>query len=763
MKKMTLYQYKLSLLGITMIDDVKNIANTQVSASNTGNQQQNIKPYSPSMKGNPNAVDTTPSADTYQSQPTGVPAEKSGFNPLGKATYIIPTWFVLNEGTKLFDKACGGEYEKSLVGRLGQFGDRVSGTKLVRNSLVDRLKSTGSTVKKNIQAFIDKHPMLSAMDKTPTKPENSMPKSFMETQAEADLKEAAGKLDKFIEKTPKSLKEAGATKAEIEALKTKYGTNIFGQIKDSKAAIEEFQLTKMGAPDILERITRREAALGQQISRYEAAMNALPKNDPLRPAYLKRIKSMRELQAGYRANTLKNVKLAAVGLNGTAYEAVKKEPVKAAARLESALEKAKGLSPKLSRYYNKIKSIHAPKTKLGKFLPKLAKLGMRGLTFGGGTFNTLFIAFMLSESVKNAFDAPKEQKAGTIASGLLEAMSWVVSMPIALGAMHRVAGLQYAGLSKNQVEHFRAEKAAFDIKAKAGEFMTKKAHHDEMERIKALKKITGDRSWFRKAGEKFGHLIGISLEQFAPFKESTNGLKGSAKFAAHMRNLGRKMPNFLRNCVGYPLRFGLYMFAFAPVVDKLFSGVTSAIFGKPYDPEKIKEEQEKEAARKAALYPGPSIQPIPGADRNVGTTDLNTLSNNNLVKQKVLGVKPSDASQAPVSPTAVPSQSPSIQGETVPSYNEPFMPPLPPENNNKPCNPQGQNGKPEEKDPNKSEYDTVPRSYIPQLDLNNPITYSDPMANPYAEKNYDSAQKLADKADKMANDIESFINEGKGI
>ena len=79
-----------------------------------------------------------------------------------------------------FSKACGGEYEKSLVGRLGAFGDKVSETKLVKNSFVDKMKSTGSTIKRNIQAFIDKHPMLSAMDKTPTKPENSMPKKIID-------------------------------------------------------------------------------------------------------------------------------------------------------------------------------------------------------------------------------------------------------------------------------------------------------------------------------------------------------------------------------------------------------------------------------------------------------------------------------------------------------------------------------------------------------------------------------------------------------
>jgi len=725
-----------------MIDDVNNIINNQVSVNGTGKKE--VKNNTPSFKGNPAAVDTTPAADVYQSQPPAAGAEKQE-SPLSKAAYIIPTWYILNKGTQLFDKSCGGDYEKSLVGRLGAFGDRVSDTKLVKNGLVDKLNTYGTTIKKNIMSYVNKHPLLSAMAHTPTKPENSMPKSFMETQSEADIKEAANKLKQFVEKKPKSLKDAGATKDEIKALKSKFGTDFLGRIKNQEAAIQEFQLTKLGGDGMLGRISSREATLGKQLERYKQFLSTLPEGDARIGHVAKRISNIEELQSGYKSTILKNLKLEKLGLGKNSYEALQNEPVKGAKLLESALEKGKKYFPKFSESFNKLKSIHAPKTALGKLFPKLAKLGMRGLTFGGGLVNTAFIAFGLADSIKNTVEAPKEQKTGTMAAGILETLSWVVSMPLALGAMHRVSGLQYTGLSKDSVNAFRTAQKSFNAKAKAGGFASEAAYNGAKEAVNSMKNVTGKQGWFTKAAKGFGKFIGIGLEQFTPYKKSLAGLSGKAKWTARLGNIGKAAPNFLRNCVGYPLRFGLYMAVFAPIVDKLFSGITSAIFGKPYDPEKIKEEKEKEAQKQAMLYPGPRMLPNPQAATSAGTVDLNTLSDNNLIKQKITGVKPAPAAVSP-------------QGGN--GSNTPFMPPIPQGtqngNNSAPTAQQSGNNA---ADPNKSEYDTVPRNYVPQINFNAPFKFSDPMANPASDRNYDSAQALADKSDKLGDDVEAFLNE----
>ncbi|MCD8378685.1 MAG: hypothetical protein LUB59_07860 [Candidatus Gastranaerophilales bacterium] len=720
-----------------MIDDVRNISNKQVSTNETG--KTNGSNPAVSFRGNPNAVDTTPESDTYQPQ-YNPQAEESSDSPLKTVTYTIPTWFVLNKGTNLFNKACGGEYEKSLVGRLGKFGDRISDTKLVKNSFVDNLKIHGRSIKKNIQSFIDKHPMLTAMQKTPTKPECPMVTGFLETQSEADIKEASGKLTKFIDKNPKSLQEAGATKDEIKALKSKFGTDIFGRIKNSEAAIQEFQLTKMGGPNIMTSIAAREKALAIQMQRYQQAFNGLPANDPGRAVLMKRIVDIEKLRDGYRTTVLKNLKLQTSGLSKKAYEAIQKDPVKHVKKLERALTKAQTLSPKLAENLNKLKSIHVPKSALGKLFPKLAKLGLRGLTFGGGTFNTLFIAFLMAGTVKNAVEAPKDKKTGTIAHGLLENMSWVVSMPLALGAMHAVNGIKNTGISKDKVDKYAKNLKAFNEKVKTGKLSDKAAYDMALKKLEASKGVAGKQGLFTKIMTKAAKFLSISLEQIAPYKKATKNLSGSAKWEAKLGNIKRAMPNFLRNCVGYPLRFAIYMFVFAPLVEKLFSGVTTMFFGKAWDPEEEKEKKAKEAERRAALYPGPSIVPNPQALEGVGTIDLNTLSDNNLIKQKISGIKPQQLYYAPYS-------QPNGNNGINAASNQPFMPPV--QNGNQNVN---------QNNPNESEYDTVPRSYVPNVDLNSPLPYSDPMANPASDRNYYNAQALAVKSDKLADDVEAFLN-----
>ena len=180
-----------------MLDNVRNLANNNISNDDARIKSSDFAKH-PSFKGNPNAVDNTPTADTYSTQLQAPPPEMSFGQKFLK--YIIPTWGGLHLGTTLYNHANSGEYEKSLVGRLGKLGDKLSQTSLIRNSFVDNLRAHGSTIRANIQNFIDRHPTLSAMQKTPTKPESSMVTNFLETQNDADLKEASAKLKDFMEK-----------------------------------------------------------------------------------------------------------------------------------------------------------------------------------------------------------------------------------------------------------------------------------------------------------------------------------------------------------------------------------------------------------------------------------------------------------------------------------------------------------------------------------------------------------------------------------
>lgn len=745
-----------------MLEDVRLGTNTNISKDDARIKSSNFAPR-PSFKGNPNAVDNNPAQDTYTRNEIQPPHEE-GF---GKKfiKYIIPTWMGLHWGTELFNKANGGEYEKSLVGRLGNWGDRMSRSSVVQNRFIDNMRSHGRAIKTNIKNFIMRHDKLRAMYETPTAPESQMVTNFMETQAEADLKEGLGKVKDYVEKNPTSLKKAGATQAEIDALKRVHGTDIFGRIKGEAKVTEEFLLqkfgNKLGIPNIMAEVIRDEGAISTRIEGLENYIASGTATKDEIASGKAEIKSLKKSLENFRASKIKELKLRTLGIEEGAIAEMLADPAKNAGKIEQLLKKGGQDSPKLKQFYNKVLSISKPKTGLGKLFPKMAKLGMRGLTFGGGLFNSLFVAFFLGDAVKNTIDAPKEKKAGTFVHGLLDAMSWVVAMPLAIKGMHAINGLKNLGKSKLQVETYKNALKTFNEKVASGALRDKALYDTEFRNLMNLKNVGTAQKGFSKVLSKVASFLSIGLEQPARYKEATQSLNWGMNFknwatgknlAAIGRNIKRNLPNIGKNIVGYPLRFGLYMAIFAPIVDKVFSGIASAIFGKPYDPEKHKEQYEAQEAKKAALYPGPSIAPNPNAVDGLNDLNVNNLSDDNLVKQEL--IKRGLAEPSPTNPQSPQGEQPqwdSVNGVSVTTQNsnEPFMPP---NYNNGTNNDANGMKNPNEKDPNVSEYDTIPRSYVPEVnpDINAPLPYQD-------TTDYARAQRLFENSDRIAKDLEEYF------
>ena len=90
------------------------------------------------------SVDTTPQSDTY-----GPPEKKDN----RKLLLILGSWFGLNKLTDLFNKNCSKEnYEKTIMGRLGNFGDKVS-NKYGDSKFVTSVKATFSTFKNSVKNY----------------------------------------------------------------------------------------------------------------------------------------------------------------------------------------------------------------------------------------------------------------------------------------------------------------------------------------------------------------------------------------------------------------------------------------------------------------------------------------------------------------------------------------------------------------------------------------------------------------------------------
>lgn len=591
--------------------------------ANTGYQ---ANPQAQYIRGG-QSVDTTPQTDTFNK-----PEEKKGPSmPL----VMFLTWLGLNKTTDMYNKLCtNDDYNKTIVGRMGNFGDKIA-PKIGKSKTYTSLMAHIGSFKSSIKNYINSKPMLYAMFNTATKPENEMVKGFMKTQIAEDVDEAVKTLNGYIDELPKTLKEAGATKDEIKALKAKYGTNIFGQIKNKKRAIQELQFNRIGAaPNFID-------TLG---------------ND--KELIKKTLQEMKIKHLGLEPDTYKNV-FANPEKNLKIIREACKRGGKNAKAFFGRYSWIPGLgfftkrSTNLSMSYNKLSTEFNHTTKLGKALAKSSKLFMRGLTFGGGRIGSIMVAFGLGTAICNAFKAPKEQKVGTAVAGGVEAVSWIASMPLAVSIMHGVNGLANTGLSKMQVGRYRVALRNFNKQVAAGVFKDEAAYKTALEAVNKLREVKVPQGKITKGLSKLGHFLSIALENPKPFQEATKTLKGGAKMSAIGRNIKRYLPLIGKNAVGYPLRFALYALVFSPIVDKVISSATSAIFGKPYEPEETEEGKEAEKNEQqtttqpqgnpempqSPINPNSkpnSPQPFQG-NPNARPLDIHSLPDENLIKQAVLG------------------------------------------------------------------------------------------------------------------------------
>lgn len=591
--------------------------------ANTGYQ---ANPQAQYVRGG-QSVDTTPQTDTFNK-----PEEKKGPSmPL----VMFLTWLGLNKTTDMYNKLCtNDDYNKTIVGRMGNFGDKIA-PKIGKSKTYTSLMAHIGSFKSSVKNYINSKPMLYAMFNTATKPENEMVKGFMKTQIAEDVDEAVKTLNGYIDELPKTLKEAGATKDEIKALKAKYGTNIFGQIKNKKRAIQELQFNRIGAaPNFID-------TLG---------------ND--KELIKKTLQEMKIKHLGLEPDTYKNV-FANPEKNLKIIREACKRGGKNAKAFFGRYSWIPGLgfftkrSTNLSMSYNKLSTEFNHTTKLGKALAKSSKLFMRGLTFGGGRIGSIMVAFGLGTAICNAFKAPKEQKVGTAVAGGVEAVSWIASMPLAVSIMHGVNGLANTGLSKMQVGRYRVALKNFNKQVAAGVFKDEAAYKTALEAVNKLREVKVPQGKITKGLSKLGHFLSIALENPKPFQEATKTLKGGAKMSAIGRNIKRYLPLIGKNAVGYPLRFALYALVFSPIVDKVISSATSAIFGKPYEPEETEEGKEAEKNEQqtttqpqgnpempqSPINPNSkpnSPQPFQG-NPNARPLDIHSLPDENLIKQAVLG------------------------------------------------------------------------------------------------------------------------------
>ena len=493
---------------------------------------------------------------------------------------MLGTFAGLSWGVDKFAQSCGGEYEKSLLGRAAHFGDSIENSKFIKSKpsqkVLGFLKSGGNRIKH----FFRNSDVLNAIIKTPSLPEWMMPKDEMLKQSQRVVHEFSNIANtlKLGDDACAKITEIGLDKTDEAFLKKFFNTNNIKGISEEKLV---------------------NATLLNRLGKSSDEISSILNSSATAETKKEILKAM-----GLSVDDIKN-------LRGEISDEIIEKVLKATGKVKNKVRIGAGeykwLGPfqpfkrfiSCSEIYNKLYSMgDGAKTKTGRLLSKFLQKCYRGFTFGGGKLGVLcFVAPHLVETMKNVKKADPDQKVGTTVNGLVSSMSWVFTFPLALELMHRVGGMQYAGMGEEKVRELRNKLSEFNAKVTDKtnpDFFKDKAAYDKAREIlekdlKSLKKVDGQ-SLFTKICRKIGSFLTIDLERIKSFR---NGNVAG--------NSLRRLPSIARNALGVPMRFAVWGVLCMGVIEPLISKSIKKVFGNYYDQFKEEEHVEKKKQQKQFL------------------------------------------------------------------------------------------------------------------------------------------------------------------
>lgn len=576
----------------------------------------------------------------------------------------VAAWYGIAQGMDKFNPMCEGAYEKSILGRVGNWGDRVA-TKFNGTSIGRGFNSMLNGGKNLWNKLAEKNKIIYALKNHSTKPEWAFAKGpgkglegflamdvgqvfdeFLEPIA--DRKRGGfvpmGKYNSF-----QRLEQYGLKQKEIEA----FADSLKGKTFAEKAlALQKKELSCLGyKPDMIEHIAKTRGTAGLE-----------------KIAHAKKLR-MLGFASESEFNTIKS------GIIDKSDDVIK------------ILDKAVAKNPNLkvtiwrgngkwgqfwSHMFGRTVSISecrnkylatlgkGNKTGLGKFLPKALGWFMEGTTnrFAGGKLAVAMQAGIFADMLVNTYMAPKGEKGKTFAERFVNDFTYFMAMPLGIIGMHKVGGLKYAGLDTKGVENYRAALKQFNADVKAGVLSNKTLYKQRKNALNTMLKADV-KNPVTKLLKQIGKFINIGNETKLAFKStSKNNL-----------NLLRKSGNFFRNLAGVPMRIAIPLAIVSPFIAKFTTNIAHKIFGKPtksvLDEEKdeTKPVDEKQlaamqaAAQNQAQNPQVAAPMAPVSTQNINqqANPFQTNSQNNLLNQ-YQNQQQASQTQAPVIPMAPAAQ-----------------------------------------------------------------------------------------------------------
>lgn len=527
------------------------------------------------------------------------------------AGVAVPTWYAISQGMDHYAKKSRGEFEQTLHHKVGQFGDDVTG--YVKNSRFGKsgfAKSVNSGFK-NFKGFlkrnfVDRFRITRAMASTPSLPELDMVKGQANGMTGMQLFDYPQQVEQFVKplkhledldcygaskdiakdpiyKKYKALLDNATTpqarvdimqKAEFEALATHTNKAKLND-KQIQNALKRFEaLTPEKRALTLKNMKAREWGY-KSFKELEGVLKNIQENMP------------RVLEASHNAN--KNMFVRIWGTNANARGRASKHLFGREVYASETANKLAGSlgnvdlskNPQLEKVLKDTGLINKiPKSALGKFLAKYNNLIMEGATnrVAGGKFVAIMQAAYLADViVKSMKQEGAGEKAKAFAERFTEMVAFFVCMPLAIQLMHKVGGLQYAGMTPDQVKAYRANLNAHNEKAMAGKFANKADWKASKDALKT-ELNAGVKNPITKLFKRIGRIVSVGLEQIRPFDNKAVSRVG---WKEKIIDLFRHPKFGLKQMAGYPMRIILGMMIILPFLSKIAVKGSHMIFGKP--------------------------------------------------------------------------------------------------------------------------------------------------------------------------------------
>ncbi len=571
------------------------------------------------------------------------------------AALTVPTWFAIAKGMDVYANKSRGDFENTVHHKVGQFGDDV--TNYVKNSSFGKssfatsinngFKSFKGFLKKN---FVDRFRITRAMAYTPSRPELDMVKGQANGMWGMQLFDYPQHGEQFVKPLQyvEDLDCYGASKTDIAKWK-----GLLDKASTPQARAEIMQRAELETILQNSRLKRTPAQIAKEISDFKVLTQE---------AKIAKLKDLKAFEWGYKdfaemEAVAKNIQEKMPRVLEACHDANKKMFTRIWGSNHSAWGRFKtwiiGREVYASETANKIAGSlgninlaenkeldnvlkktgldkKIPKSMLGKFLAKYNNLVLEGATnrVAGGKFVALMQAAYLADVLyKTAKVDGASEKVKTFAERFTEMIAFFVAMPFAIQLMHKVGGLQYAGMTKEQVEKYRQHLKIHNDKAMAGGFADKSAWKASKDALKA-ELNAGVKNPITKLFKRIGRIVTVGLEQIRPFDKKAVTRNG---IGDKIKDLFRHPKFGMKQMAGYPMRIILGMMVILPFLSKLAVKGSHLLFGKPQNSllDEGKEDKTQAQAINQGLQLPPQLQqPLNQSQQTTTTTTTNTTRSN---------------------------------------------------------------------------------------------------------------------------------------